>query len=147
MTDTAGAGAPTIDRIEATIAVDLAKKALLAAPVVALVLGLWRGPDAALAVVLAVAVVVANLFAAAEILGFTARHAPHLLTGVALMSFLGRLIAITAIGVGVKALGITDWPVFCLVLLGGYFVLLIWELRSVSMSLAYPGLKPKPGES
>ena len=93
MTDAVPGAAPTIDRIEATIAVDLAKKALVAAPVVALALGLWRGPDAALAV------------------------------------------------------GITDWPVFCLVLLGGYFVLLIWELRSVSMSLAYPGLKPKPGES
>lgn len=143
----AAATVPPIDRIEASIVTDLAKKALVAGPVLAVALGLWRGPSAALAVVLAVAVVVANLFASAEILGLTARRAPHLLTGVVLMSFLGRLIVITAVGVGIKALGITDWPVFCITLIGAYFLLLVWELRSISMSLAYPGLKPKPGNS
>jgi hypothetical protein len=33
--------------------------------------------------------------------------------------------------------------VFCGVLLAGYGGLLIWELRSISFSLASPGLKPK----
>jgi len=145
--DHAAAALPTIDHIESSIAVDVAKKALFAGPVVVLALGIWRGPDAALGAGLAILIVIANLVASAALLGWTARTAPHLLTGVALMSFLGRLIVITAIGVGIKALGFTDWPVFCFTLIGSYFLLLFWELRSISLSLAYPGLKPKPGNA
>lgn len=135
------------ERIESRIAVDLAKKAALAGPVVVVGLGSWRGGDAALGAALALAIVIVNFLASAAILGWTARRAPHLLTGVALMSFLGRLILITAIGVGIKALDIVDWPVFCFTLLAWYFVLLFWELRSISLSLASPGLKPKPGHA
>ena len=61
------------------------------------------------------------------------------------MSFLGRLAVITLLGAGIKALDVVDSPVFCITLIGSYFVLLFWELRSISLSLAYPGLKPKPG--
>ena len=64
--------------------------------------------------------------------------------GVALFGFLARLALITAIGVGIKSLNIVDWPVFCITLVVGYFGLLCWELRSVSFSLASPGLI-KPG--
>jgi hypothetical protein len=108
-------------------------------------IGAWRGPDAALAVALASVVVVANFLAAAAVLGRTARVAPHLLTGVAMLSFLFRLILITLVGVGIKALHFVDWPVFCITLVVVYFALLCWELRSISLTLAYPGLKPKPG--
>jgi len=136
---------PSIERIESQIARDVAKKACIAGPVVILALGLWRGPDAALGAGLAIAIVVANLLGSAAILGWTARHAPHALQGVALLSFLGRLVVITVIGVGIKALGVVDWPVFCFTLLASYFALLFWELRSISLTLAYPGLKPRPG--
>ena len=136
---------PSAERIESTIAHDLAKKAAIVAPLLVIGLGIWRGPDAALGAAVALAIVIVNFLAAAAILGWTARHAPHALTGVALMSFLVRLGVITLLGAGIKALDVVDWPVFCLTLIGSYFVLLFWELRSVSLTLAYPGLKPKPG--
>jgi hypothetical protein len=136
---------PSTERIESTIAVDLAKKGVIAAPILVVALGIWRGPDAALGAALALGIVVANFLASAAILGWTARRAPHALTGVALFSFLGRLALITLLGAGIKALDVVDWPVFCITLVGSYFVLLFWELRSISLSLAYPGLKPKPG--
>lgn len=136
-----------IDHVESRIARDLAVKAAIVTPIAALALGLWRGPEAALGIVLAVAIVVANVLASAALLGWTARTMPHALTGVALMSFLGRLIIITLMGVGIKALDIVDWPVFCIALAASYLVLLVWEFRSVSFSLAFPGLKPKPGRS
>jgi hypothetical protein len=104
--------------------------------------GLWRGLDAAGAVALALALVVVNLLIAAASLGWAARNSPNLLMGVALFGFLGRLAVLTAIGAGIKALGIVDWPVFCITLVVGYLGLLFWELRSVSLSLASPGLKP-----
>jgi hypothetical protein len=137
--------APSTERIESTIALDLAKKGAIAAPALLVALGLWRGADAGLGGALALAVVLANLLASASILGWTARRAPHALTGVALMSFLGRLAVITLSGAAIKALDVVDWPVFCLTLIGSYFALLFWELRSISLSLAYPGLKPRPG--
>jgi hypothetical protein len=133
---------PDVDRIESRIAVDLARRAALAAPVVMLGVGLWRGPDAAGAVALALAVIVVNFLAAGAALGWAARRDPNLLMGVALFGFLARLALITAVGVGIKALNIVDWPVFCITLVVGYFGLLSWELRSVSLSLASPGLKP-----
>jgi hypothetical protein len=132
------------ERIESRIAVDLAKKAAIASPFVIAALGIWRGPDAALGAALALGIVIANFLLSAALLGWTAHHAPHALTGVAMLSFLGRLVLITVIGVGIKALGVVDWPVFCFTLLASYFVLLFWELRSVSLTLAYPGLKPRP---
>jgi hypothetical protein len=135
---------PSTEPVESQIAVDLAKKAAIAGPIVVLALGIWRGPDAALGGALALGVVIGNFLLSAAILGWTARRAPHALTGVALLSFLGRLVVITVIGAGIKALGIVDFPVFCLTLIASYFVLLVWEMRSISLTLAYPGLKPKP---
>ncbi len=67
--------------------------------------------------------------------------------GVALMSFLVRLILLTAIGVGIKELDIVDWPVFCITLVVSYLGLLFWEMRSISTSLASPGLKPRPNRN
>lgn len=134
---------PEVDRIELKIALDLARRAAIVAPVAILALGLWRGLDAAAAVVLALAVVVVNWLIAALTLGWAARNSPNLLMGVALFGFIGRLALITAVGVGIKALDIVDWPVFCGTLLVAYAGLLIWELRYVSFSLASPGLRPK----
>ena len=142
MTAPAAPPLPDVDRIESRIAFDLARRAALAAPVVMLGVGLWRGVDAAGAVALALAVIVANFLVAAAALGWAARRNPNLLMGVALFGFLARLALITAVGVGIKALNIVDWPVFCITLVVGYFGLLCWELRSVSLSLASPGLKP-----
>jgi hypothetical protein len=104
--------------------------------------GLWRGVDAAGAVGLAFAIVIGNFLLSAAILGWTARRHPEVLVGVALFSFLGRLILITVIGVGIKELDVVDWPVFCITLVVSYLGLLFWELRSISVSLASPGLKP-----
>jgi hypothetical protein len=131
------------ERVELRIALDLARHAAIVAPLVVLGLGLWRGTDAALGAVLALAVVVVNWLVAGLSLGWAARHAPQALVGVALFGFLFRLGMITAVGAGIKALDIVDWPVFCGVLLAGYGGLLVWELRSISFSLASPGLKPK----
>jgi len=137
---------PSIEKIERDIAVDLAKKAAIVTPIVVIGLNWWRGPDAALGAFLALALIVGNFFASAAILGWTAKHAPHALAGVAMLSFLGRLLVITIIGAGIKQLDIVDFPVFGITLVVSYLALLFWEMRSISLSLAYPGLKPKPGQ-
>ena len=137
---------PPIDQIESRIAHDLARHALIVAPVAIIAVGAWRGVPAGAAVALAFALVVANFLASAWVLGWVARTSPDLLMGAAMMSFLIRLVLITAIGVGIKELDILDWPVFCITLVASYLGLLFWEMRSISLSLASPGLKPKPHE-
>jgi hypothetical protein len=133
---------PQIDRIESRIAHDLAKHGLYVAPIITLGVGLWRGPDAAGAVALAFALVIGNFLLSAAILSWFARRSPEILLGVALMSFLVRLVLLTVIGVGIKELGVVDWPVFCITLIVSYLGLLFWEMRYISLSLASPGLKP-----
>ncbi|MEX2434638.1 MAG: hypothetical protein WEA49_15055 [Acidimicrobiia bacterium] len=140
---TSPAAQPVADPIEMRIALDLARRAAIVSPIVMVGVGIWRGWDAVAAVALAVVVVVANWLIAALSLGWAARRNPNLLMGVALFGFVGRLALITAVGAGVKALEIVDWPVFCGALLLAYGGLLVWELRYVSFSLASPGLKPK----
>lgn len=136
-----------IDRVESRIARDIARHAVYVAPIAMLGVGLWRGVDAAAAVALAFAIVIGNFLLSAAILGWTARRSPELLLGVALMSFLVRLIVITLLGVGIKELDVVDWPVFCITLVVSYLGLLFWELRSISLSLASPGLKPRTDQS
>ena len=137
---------PSGEKFEREIAIDLAKKAAIVTPIVVIGLGIWRGPDAALGAFLALALIVVNFFASAAILGWAAKHAPHALAGVAMLSFLGRLVIITIIGAGIKQLDIVDFPAFAITLVISYLALLFWELRSISLTLAYPGLKPKPGQ-
>lgn len=138
--------APRADAIELRIAFDMARRAALVAPVAMLALGLWRGWDAVGAVALALLVVIVNWLIAAAVLGWAAQSSPNMLMGVALFGFIGRLALITAVGAGIKALDLVDWPVFCITLLVAYGGLLVWELRYVSFSLASPGLKPKPAK-
>lgn len=134
---------PAGEPVELRIALDLARRAAIVAPILMLGVGLWRGLDAAAAVAVAVGLVVVNWLVAALTLGWAARTSPNLLMGVALFGFIARLALITAVGAGVKALDIVDWPVFCGALLLAYGGLLVWELRYISFSLASPGLKPK----
>jgi len=135
------APAAAVDRIELRIALDLARRAAIIAPILMVVVGVWRGLDAVAAVALAIAVVVGNWLLAAVTLGWAARQGPNMLLGVSLFGFVLRLALITGVGAGIKALDIVDWPVFCGALLLAYGVLLVWELRYVSFSLASPGLK------
>jgi hypothetical protein len=145
-TDPAAPAAPSIDQIESRIAHDLARHALYVAPLAIIGVGLWRGVPAGAAVALAFALVVANFIAAAWVLGWVARTTPDLLMGAAMMSFLIRLVLLSVIGVLIKEADIVDWPVFCVSLVASYLGLLFWEMRSISLSLASPGLKPKPHE-
>jgi len=135
------------DHVESRIARDLVKHALYVAPIAIVAVGIWRGVDAGAAVALALALVIANFLASAAILGAAARRSPDLLMGVALMSFLIRFLLLTGIGVVVKELDIVDWPVFCITLVVSYLGLLFWEMRSISLSLASPGLKPSPNRT
>lgn len=147
MSDAPAAAAPPIDEVESRIARDLARHGLYVAPLAIVGVGIWRGVDAGAAVAIALALVIGNFLLSAAVIGAAARRSPELLMGVALISFLVRFVVLTGIGIGFKELDLVDWPVFCITLVVSYLGLLFWELRSISVSLASPGLKPSPDRS
>lgn len=129
--------------IELQIARDIARKAALAAPVLALGLGLWRGWGAALGVALAFLVVLGNLFLGATLAAWASRISPTALMGAALGGYLLQLAVLLGALFAVRALPAVDFPVFAYTLIAAQLGLLFWEMRSISLSLAAPGVRPR----
>jgi hypothetical protein len=128
--------------VEREIARDMVRRALPAAPVIVLLAALGWGVDGALSAAFAVVVVVANFLLAAWVLAAASRISYGLLMGAALF---GYLVRIALIGLAVWAVKDLSWvePVpLGLTLIVTHLGLLLWELRYVSASLAFPGLKP-----
>jgi hypothetical protein len=128
--------------VEREVARDMVRRALPAAPVLVLLAALVWGVDGALSAAFAVAVVVVNFLVAAWVLAAASRISYGLLMGAALF---GYLVRIALIGLAVWAVKDLSWvePLpLGLTLIVTHLGLLLWELRYVSASLAFPGLKP-----
>jgi hypothetical protein len=130
---------------ELEIVGDMVRRALPVAPVLLLVCGLIWGVDGALSSAYGLALVLLNFLVAAALLSWAARVSPTMLMAATLGGFLVRMCLIVAAVLLVRH---ASWAVMA-PLLGTILVthigLLMWETRYVSMSLAYPGLKPRKG--
>lgn len=127
---------------EREVATDMVRRALPVAPLLVVAALLGWGVDGAASAGFAVAVVVANFLLAAWVLAAAARISYGLLMGAALFGYLVRL---ALIGLAVWAVKDASWvePLpLGLTLIVTHLGLLLWELRYVSASLAFPGLKP-----
>ncbi|MDQ6854294.1 MAG: hypothetical protein M3046_11510 [Actinomycetota bacterium] len=132
----------TTPPVERRIALDLARHGLLVAPAILLVAGFARGVDGAASAALGLGLLVLNLFVAAVSLEWANRRGPNVLMGVALGGFLLRMITILLVMLVADALfGWADVVVLGVTLFLTHLGLLFWELRSVSFSLAAPGLR------
>lgn len=128
--------------VEREIASDMVRRALPAAPVLVVLAAIPWGVDGALSAAFAIAVVVVNFLLAAWVLAAASRISYGLLMGAALF---GYLVRIALIGLAVWAVKDLSWvePLpLGLTLIVTHLGLLLWELRYVSASLAFPGLKP-----
>jgi hypothetical protein len=127
--------------VEKRIAFDLARHGLLITPAILLVAGLLRGLDGAASAALGLALLFVNLFLSAVTLDWAARRSPNMLMAVALGGFALRMGSILAVMLIADALfGWADVVVLGITLFATHLGLLFWELRSVSFSLAAPGL-------
>jgi hypothetical protein len=127
---------------EREIASDMVRRALPAAPVIVLLALVPWGVDGALSAAFAIAVVVINFLVAAWVLAAASRISYGLLMAAAMF---GYLVRIALIGLAVWAVKDASWvePLpLGLTLIVTHLGLLLWELRYVSASLAFPGLKP-----
>jgi len=125
------------------VAVDLAKRSLWLIPVVVLVSAAFWGIDGVASTMYAVAIVVANFLFSAYLLAVTGRINAALMAGAALFGFLLRLGLIFAAVILVRDASWMELVPFAITLIATHLVLLFWEMRYVSASLAFPGLKPR----
>lgn len=129
---------------ELQIAGDMARKSLAVAAVLVAGSAIVWGLDGALSSAYAVVLVVLNLLAAAALISWGARHGPNALMAAVMGGYLARLGVLTLAIVVVKDAGWVERAPLFGTLLVTHLGLLLWETRSVSLSLAYPGLKPTP---
>lgn len=132
---------------EPILARDIAKRAVLLAPVAIAVGGLVWGADGATSAAYATALVLANLGLAAWMLSTAAKISYGLLMGAALFGFLLRLGLVSAAVLLVRDASWVEPMALGLTLVVAHLGLLFWELRYVSISLAHPGLKPNLKET
>lgn len=129
--------------VEREIATDMAKRAIPAIPVLLIAAAVGWGFDGMASSAYAVAIVLVNLTLSAALLAWTARISLALMMGAALFGYLLRLGLVALAVIAVKdARWVELWPLG-LSLIVTHLGLLLWELRYVSASLAFPGLKPR----
>jgi hypothetical protein len=127
---------------ELQVAGDLVRRAL---PIAAVLIGvsaiIWGAAGAASAGY-AVALVVLNFLAAAGLIAWGASRGETTLMAAVLGGYIVRLgLVLLALWLVQDAAWVEKVPLF-VTLLVTHVGLLVWETRYVSLSLAYPGLKP-----
>ena len=135
---------PPAPEVEREIAFDMLKRGVWLAPVVVIVSAMIWGVEGAASAALAIAVVAVNLVIAALALSWAAKISLTAIMAVALGGFALRMGLVVAVLFGVRDADWLNMTALAILILVTHLGLLFWELRYVSASLAYPGLKPKP---
>lgn len=128
------------------VAHDLARRAVMVAPVLLLVSGLVWGLDGAASAGIAILVVAGNFVLAARIMDWAARISLAFLYGAVLGGYVLRLVIVTAVFYAVHSFEWFEVIPFAFTLVITHLGLLMWETRYISHALAYPGLKPRPAD-
>ncbi len=125
------------------VALDMAKRSAFLVPIVILFGALIGGTNGVLSVGYAVVIVVVNFVLAAFLIGRAAQINFALVFGAALGGFALRLGLIFGAVVAVADQAWVQIVPLGITLIVTHLGLLVWEIRYVSASMAYPGLKPK----
>lgn len=127
---------------ETEIVADMVRRALWVAPLMIIVGALGWGFPGAASVAYGIALVLANFSLAAWMLKVTARISLGLMMGAALFGYLLRLgLIFLAVWLVAEQSWVSVWPLGLTIVIS-HLGLLFWELRYVSASLAFPGLRP-----
>lgn len=140
---------PVVDApaVERELALDMVRRGLWVAPVLVLLGALGWGGDGAWSTLLAIGVVLANLTLSALSLSWAARISPAALAAAAFGGSVIRMGVVVAVIAVVRDEPWVDLTALAVGVLVTHLGLLFWELRYVSASLAYPGLRPDVKEA
>jgi hypothetical protein len=127
---------------ELDVSKDIGRRGLIAAPVMIAICGVVWGGNGASSSAYGIAIVLANFLLAAAIIATTARISVGLIMGGVLFGYLFRLGLIFLAVWFVKDASWISRPALGVTIIVTHLGLLVWELRYVALSLAFPGLKP-----
>lgn len=130
------------DAPERQVSLDMVRRGLVAAPLLIAVCGALAGVDGALSSAYGIGLVIVNLVMSAALITVTARISLALMMGAVLFGYLIRLGLIFIAVLLVRDASWVSLPALGLTIIVTHLGLLFWELRYVSASLAFPGLKP-----
>lgn len=117
--------------VEAIIAHNTARRAIVVGPLVVVLFWALRGPEGAIAAAIGVAIVALNFELGGRVLSRAAAHSVDMYHAAALFGFLLRLGLITVSMLLVAWLFDVDRVAFGIAAVGSYVVLLVLETRAV----------------
>jgi hypothetical protein len=124
------------------VARDIVKRGVYIAPIAVAVGAVFWGAAGAASVAYGLAIVCVNFVLAALSIGWGARISAAMMGAAAMFGFLIRLGLIFLAVMLVKDAGWVELVPLGMTLIVTHLGLLFWEMKFVSASLAYPGLKP-----
>lgn len=140
--------APMVTRLEGEspeiqVSLDILRRAAMAAPFIVAVCAVVAGLDGVFSSLYGIALVVVNFFLAAGLVALTAPISLGLMMGAVLFGYLIRLGLIFLAVILVRDASWISLGALGLTIIVTHLGLLVWEMRFVAASLAFPGLKPK----
>jgi hypothetical protein len=127
--------------VEQEIARDIARHALLVAPVVVLVVGLAHSGEGAASAAIGLGLVIGNFLLAAALQAWAARISPAAVAGAAMFGYVLRLAVLLVAVLGLREISWIDVTVLVLTVAFAHLALLVWELKSIRLSFTEPGLR------
>jgi hypothetical protein len=127
---------------EVEVSTDLIKRGLIVAPLIIAICGVIWGAAGAWSSLYGIALVLVNFGLAALLIAVTIRISLTLMLGAVLFGYLLRLGLIFVAVFLVKDAGWISLPALGATIIATHLGLLVWELKYLALSLAYPGLKP-----
>jgi hypothetical protein len=120
----------------------MVKRGVMVVPILVLVSALIWGSAGAWSSLYAIGLVFGNFLLAAGIIAATSRISYGALMAGVLFGYLARLALIFLAVYLVRDAGWISLPAVGTSIIVTHLGLLVWELKYVALSLAYPGLKP-----
>ena len=128
---------------EAAIVRDIIKHGSIVAPILIGLSAVGWGVNGAWSSAYGIALVLGNFAVAAWMVSYTARISYALMMGATLFGYIFRLAVIAAAVFFVRKATWIELVPLCMTIVMSHVGLLFWEMRYISLSLAFPGLKPK----
>ena len=127
---------------EVEVSTDLLKRGLIVAPLIVAICGVIWGLNGMWSSMYGIGLVLANFALAAAVIALTIRISFTVMLGGVLFGYLFRLGLIFVAVFAVRDAGWISLPALGATIIVTHLGLLVWELKYVALSLAYPGLKP-----
>ena len=128
---------------EAAIGRDIIKRGMYVAPLIIGASALFWGANGAWSGAYGLAIVLGNFAVAAWMVSYAAKISYALMMGATLFGYIARLAVIAVAVFLVRNASWAELVPLCMTIVFAHVGLLFWEMRYISLSLAFPGLKPK----